>query len=125
MPHWGEEKYYIEECGRAASENWIPRNAAPHWGHEPRGLETDVLDNALEAIDGDEVPDDEGLVDVQRDGREEISEHALGGECDGHAADAHAGEHGASAEAYEVEGDDQAKESDPRPRDGVESREER
>jgi hypothetical protein len=66
---------------------------------EDRAAQADSVDGAALVADGDRVAGDEGLVEGDRDGGEDVAEHALDGEGDGDAADAEAGDEGGDVDA--------------------------
>ena len=68
-----------------------------------RRLEADLLDRAGGRVPADLIAAAERLVEHDRQRREQIGENALGGEADGDAADAEAGDQAGDVDAEIVE----------------------
>lgn len=76
-------------------------------GAEAGCLEADADDPAGDIADSDAVALDEGLIEGDGEGADEVAEDALDGEGEGEAADAEPGEQGADADVEVVEGGDE------------------
>ena len=73
---------------------------------DPGALEADLLDRAGGLVEADRVAAAERLVEDDRERREQVREDALGGEADGDAADAEAGDQAGDVDAEIVEDED-------------------
>jgi len=98
------------------------RDLLSRQGADARGLDADLLDSAALIAKHDEVANLERTVEDDGERGEEIAQHALGGECNGDAPDAQAGDQSGYVEAEVLEDEQKRKRPDRNTYDELDQR---